>query len=361
MRPCFNFKNSADPVAATLSIYDEIGLWGVQASDFRAALAAVTSPVINLEINSPGGDVFAGIAIYNMLKASGKTIAAKVMGVAASAASLILMAGDTREAPKNTFVMVHNPITGVYGNAADLRESADVLEKIGDSLTATYVNATGMAEDKMKALLAKDTWLTADEALAMGFVTAVSEEIKATAAFNMDRADLPTNVKAVFASAQLTPEEQAAETARLAEVETARLAQVEADRVAAEKAALDAAADPVVANQINALAIKAGLKDQAAFLAIACESVEVATARIKTAGEIVAFFAFAAKPEQADAAIRANKTVAEVRAALVAEMAEGDVHTSNVRKDAAKNASTAPVVATTGDIWNKHNTRKEGT
>lgn len=350
MRPCFNFKNSADATAATLSIYDEIGLWGVQAGEFRAALAAVKAPVINLEINSPGGDVFAGIAIYNMLKASGKTIAAKVMGVAASAASLILMAGDTIEMPKNTFVMVHNPISGVYGNAEEMRERAEVLDKIGDSITATYVTKTGMDEAEMKVLLSKDTWLTADEALAKGFATAVTDEIKATASFDMARADLPAHIKAIYAKAAKTPEEIAADV-QAAAVEVARLAKVEEDRITAEKAALAALPNQAVATQINELAVKAGLVDQAAFLAISCESLEVATARIKTAGEIVAFFAFAKKPEQADAAIRANKTVAEVRAALVAEMAEADVHTSNVRKDAAKNASTAPVVATTGGIW----------
>jgi ATP-dependent Clp endopeptidase proteolytic subunit ClpP len=355
MRPCFNFKNSADATAATLSIYDEIGLWGVQAADFRAALASVKAPVINLEINSPGGDVFAGIAIYNMLKASGKTIATKVMGVAASAASLIAMAGDTIEMPKNTFMMVHNPISGVYGNAEKLRETAEVLDKIGDSITATYVNRTGKDEAEMKAMLSKDTWLTADEALEHGFATVVTDEIKADASFDMGRADLPANVAAVFAKATKTAAELQAEQ----EAETARLAQVEADRVAAEaarvaaEAAALAAASPV-AKQINDLAIAAGLPDQAAFLAISCESLEVAQARIKTAGEIVAFYAFAKKPEQADAAIRANKTVADVRAALVAEMAEADVHTSNVRRDAAANASlTAQPVASTNDIWAK--------
>jgi len=341
MRPCFNFKNSADATAATLSIYDEIGLWGVQAADFRAALSAVSAPVINLEINSPGGDVFAGIAIYNMLKASGKTIAAKVMGVAASAASLILMAGDTREAPKNTFVMVHNPITGIYGNAEDLRASAEVLDKIGESLLATYVSATGMAEDEMKALLAKDTWLTADEALAMGFATVVTDEIKAKAAFDMNRADLPANVAAVFAHA----------TQAEIDAEVARLAQVETDRIAAEAAAL-AAAGPIV-KQIHELAISAGLKDHAASIAIACTTVEEASARIKTAGEIVAFYAVMEKPERANADIRANKTVAEVRAALVAEMAEADVHVSNVQKQSSTPSGAGPGVSSKS-IWDKH-------
>ncbi|MEJ8811410.1 head maturation protease, ClpP-related [Variovorax ureilyticus] len=197
--PFFKFKNSAS--GSTLSIYDEIGVLGVQASDFRQQLDAVQSPTLALEINSPGGDVFAGVAIYNMLKASGKTIAVKVMGVAASAASLIAMAGDTIEMPENTFMMVHNPLTGIYGNAEDLREAADVLDKIGESLLAAYVGKTGMPEAEMKALLAHDTWLTAGEALTKGFATKVTPAINAQASFSMKRADLPANVAAMFKAA----------------------------------------------------------------------------------------------------------------------------------------------------------------
>lgn len=351
MRPCFNFKPSATAAAAaeaTLSIYDVIGLWGVQAADFRAGLDAITAPVLNVEISSPGGDVFAGIAMYNMLKASGKTIHVKVMGVAASAASLIAMAGDKRIMPKNTHMMVHNAAGSGpgRGTAEDHRAQADLLDKIEDGLVATYVAVTGLEEAAVRALLSKDTWLTADEALAQGFATEVTEAIEATAAFDMDRADLPVHIKAIYAQSQKTPEQIAAD-------ETARLAQVEADRVAAEARALAARPNKAVATQISELAVAAGLPDHAAFFAISCDTVEAATARINVAREIVAFYAFAKKPEKADADIRANKTVAEVRAALVAEMAENDVHTSNVRRDAAKNASTPPVVATTGDIWDK--------
>ena len=91
-----------------------------------------------MEINSPGGDVFAGLAIYNALKGSGKEIVVKVMGVAASAASLIAMAGDKIVMPKNTFLMVHNPWSVAMGNAEELRQTADTLDKIGESLKATY-------------------------------------------------------------------------------------------------------------------------------------------------------------------------------------------------------------------------------
>lgn len=109
MRPCFKFVAATADQPSVLSIYDEIGFWGVQAKDFISDLAKVSSKVLNVEINSPGGDVFAGLAIYNALKGSGKEIVVKVMGVAASAASLIAMAGDKIIMPKNTFMMIHNP------------------------------------------------------------------------------------------------------------------------------------------------------------------------------------------------------------------------------------------------------------
>lgn len=192
MKPFFRFE--AISSGATLAIFDEIGASGTEAADFRNQLGAVSGSAISLEINSPGGDVFAGIAIYNMLKLSGKTINVRVMGVAASAASLVAMAGDTIEMPSGTFMMVHNPITAVYGNAERLRETANVLDKIGAELTAIYMRRTGMSEAAMTALLADETWLTADEALAKGFATKVTPGIEAKASFDMTAAKLPARI-----------------------------------------------------------------------------------------------------------------------------------------------------------------------
>ena len=198
MKKFFAFTNSG--ATATLHIFDVIGLWGLQAADFRAELDKAPGKALNVEINSPGGDVFVGLAIYNMLKASGKTIKVKVMGVAASAASLIAMAGDSISMPKNTFMMVHSAASGTAGRgtAEDHRTAADLLDKIGQSLTAIYSSRTGMAESEVKEMLSVDTWLDADDALKKGFATEVTEEIKATASFDVGQSALPANVKAVF-------------------------------------------------------------------------------------------------------------------------------------------------------------------
>ncbi len=315
MRPCFKFTAAAKAdEPETLSIYDEIGFRGVQAKDFTRDLSAVKSKVLNVEINSPGGDVFAGLAIYNALKGSGKEIVVKVMGVAASAASLVMMAGDKRIMPKNTFTMVHNPWSFAMGNADELRETADTLDKIGEALQATYVAATGQSEEKIKELLSKDTWLTAEESLELGFATEVIEDVKVKAAFDMDRADLPDAVKAIYAKESPAPEPKDEE------IQDSDDSSVTNEPVVP---------DTPVAKQIEAMANTAGLRAYAATFAVACASVEEAKARILDASEIVALCAVAKRPDDAGKAIRANKTVAEVRAALIAAMAEADEHTDN--------------------------------
>lgn len=359
MRPCFAFTNlaAADEAPATLSIYDEIGFWGVQAADFRNSLSAVTAKVINVEINSPGGDVFAGLAIYNMLRASGKEIVVKVMGVAASAASLIAMAGDKIVMPKNTFMMVHNPMAG-YGmaNATELRDTADVLDKIGASLLSTYVAKTGMDEAEMTALLATDTWLTADEALAKGFATEVTDDIKATAAFDMTRADLPANVKAAMLLSA-APDDDAAAAALLAE-------QAEAQRIADEAAALAAAqlADPAVAQQVNDAAVAAGLSAYAPAFVVACATLAEATTRIATAKEITALCALTKMPDAADKLIRENKSVAQARAALVEALAKRDedthVDTTKTIENQQQTGSNAKPKVSTASIWASHNAQR---
>ena len=317
MRPCFKFVAATADQPSVLSIYDEIGFWGVQAKDFISDLAKVSSKVLNVEINSPGGDVFAGLAIYNALKGSGKEIVVKVMGVAASAASLIAMAGDKIIMPKNTFMMIHNPWSFAAGNADELRDTAATLDKIGASLLATYAARTGMPEDEIKPLLAKDTWMTADEALASGFATEVTENVTAKASFDMARADLPTAVRAVFAAAQNAPPPEP---------------------------------EPMVENtplteQIVAAARLAGLDAHASTFALSCTTLAEAQARMSAAREIVALCAVAKRPDEAAPAIRANTPVETVRASLIQSLADADEHTDGTRprqNEPVKNTSTEP-------------------
>jgi ATP-dependent Clp protease protease subunit len=346
MRPCYQFHAAAADKPALLSIHEEIGFWGVQAKEFLASLSSIESKELTVEINSPGGDVFAATAMYNALRASGKAITTKVMGVAASAASLVLMAGDKRVMPKNTHVMIHNPWTVAMGNAEELREQAETLDKIGSSLTATYVARTGMKEEDLAPMLAKDTWLTADEALANGFATELVDDVVAKATFDMARADLPPEVAKVYAQAQKTE----------AEIEAERVAAEEA-AAAAAKAAIDAAANPVVAQEVHDATVAAGLKDFAGVFALACTSLDEAKTRISATREIVALCKFAKAEDKAAGFVKANKPVSEVRAALVEAMATADEPIAATPP--AKKSSTQAGGVNSKTLWASHNSQRQ--
>lgn len=349
MRPCFAFKPAAAADAPeTLLIFDEIGFWGVQAKDFVTDLGKVQSKTLNVEINSPGGDVFAGLAIYNALKSSGKEIVVKIMGVAASAASLIAMAGDKIVMPKNTFMMIHNPWSFAMGNADELRETADTLDKIGASLKATYAAKTGMSEEELEPLLAKDTWMTADEALEMGFATEVVEEVKANAAFDMARADLPENVKAVFAQA-------ADDTSDEGSVVDQEIPDGDKNEVGGA----------TFAEQVEAAAKSAELQAFAPLWAVACASMSEVSAKIKDAREIKSLCALAKKQALADGFIKAGTPLPEVRSELVKAMAQEDeaTHTDTSVKNTLATGETAQSKVSPASLWAVHKgqTSRKGT
>lgn len=341
MRPCFSFRAATATAPAVLAIDDEIGFWGLQAKDFRESLNAVSAKELHVEINSPGGDVFAGTAMFNMLRAwakDGKTVVTKVSGVAASIASVIFLAGDKRVMPKNTFAMVHQPWTFAMGNADDLREQADTLEKIGGGMVKTYMDRTGLSEDEVNALLAQDTWLSADEALEKGFATEISDEIKATAKFDMARAQLPENVQAVFKAEETKPEEVGGGSSDVADAEHNPLAE-----------------------QIEAMALKAELADYAPLWAVACTSLADAEAKIANAREIRALCAVAKKPDMASTLIKAHKPVAEARVEIAQVLAKEDEanHTDSARKNEQQvTQQSAKSKVSPASLWASHQGQK---
>lgn len=184
----FTAKAGAGGKTAELSIYDEIGIWGISAKAFIQALRDLGDvDEIRLDINSPGGDVFDGLAIYNALKQHKAAVHVTVQGIAASMASVVAMAGDTVTMPANAFMMIHNPFSLVVGDAEELREWADVLDKLEASLAGVYVGKTGLADAKVRDLMAAQTWLTAAEAEEAGFADKVIAETKAAARFDLSR------------------------------------------------------------------------------------------------------------------------------------------------------------------------------
>lgn len=185
------FKVNAAGDQAEVLIYDEIGMWGITAKDFAGALQKITAPNILVRLNSPGGDVFDGLAIYNALRAHPAKVTAQIDALAASIASIIALAGDQVVMAANAFMMVHNPWSMAMGDAAELRTVADTLEKVGKSLEGIYVEATGASPDQVKAWMDAETWFGAAEAIEAGLVDdlvgdAPAENLAAARAFNLD-------------------------------------------------------------------------------------------------------------------------------------------------------------------------------
>ena len=327
MQTWYNLKAAADKTPV-LSIFDDIGAYGVSAKDFLNDLRSVAGNEVDVEINSPGGDVFAGLAIYNGLRASGKKINVKVLGLAASAASLVAMAGDTIEMPENAFMMIHNPWGFAMGGADEMRNTADVLDKIGTGLVSTYAKRTGKTDQEIAALLDAETWMTAQEAVDAGFATSVTAALAVKASYSEDR--LPENVRLAFKAQAPAPVEPApAEAPAPVFGET-------------------------LATQVQAIADAAGLGQYAAVWGAdpALRNAEQVTARAELAREVQALCVLAKRPEMADKFIKAATPLQDVRAEIFAAL-EADyehVDTAPPAKQ-TQNSGAQPSAVKGADIW----------
>lgn len=175
------FKPAAEDKPAELTLNGIIAAhswWGdeVTPADFVRELAALGDvKELTLRISSEGGDVFAAQQIYTILNRHQATITGHVDSVAASAASLVLMAADRIVMPANALLMVHNPwTTAVAGNSKELRKLADDLDVVLASMLPTYMQKTGRNEEDVRALLDAETWMTAETAKAEGFCDEVA-------------------------------------------------------------------------------------------------------------------------------------------------------------------------------------------
>lgn len=170
----FQMKANQDKDFDELYILEDIGESEVfkeyGAGRLVEELAKCTKENLTVHINSSGGDVFSGVAILNTLKSSGKNVTVIVDGIAASAASLIAMAGNTIKMHKSSMLMIHNCWTIAMGNAKALRETADKMDKIMDSQKDVYVERSGgkLTREKLTELLDAETYLSAKEAKAYG-------------------------------------------------------------------------------------------------------------------------------------------------------------------------------------------------
>lgn len=176
-----------NPEVGELTLYGDISSvswWGdeVTPKQFKADLDAL-GDIKNLDIyvNSGGGEVFAGMAIYNIIKRHKAYKTAYIDGIAASIASVIIMAADKRVIPENAMIMIHNCCTFAMGNKIELRKIADDLEKVDQSILGTYIEKTGKTCEEITAYMDAETWFTAAEAVEMGFADELQAEKKLSA------------------------------------------------------------------------------------------------------------------------------------------------------------------------------------
>jgi ATP-dependent protease ClpP protease subunit len=202
MREWFRIQLKAEgeeqPAVAEIQIVDFIGDWiddywgfGVTARSFVEQLSKLPESVktLRVHINSPGGDVFGAVNIANALRdqraSKGRKVETIVDGIAASAASVILMAGDPVRIADNGLVMIHNPWTVAVGNAAELQKAAEDLEKFrASNIIPTYQWHSPLSAEEIVALMDATTWMSADEAVTMGFADEKVEGLQAAAALD---------------------------------------------------------------------------------------------------------------------------------------------------------------------------------
>jgi ATP-dependent Clp endopeptidase proteolytic subunit ClpP len=171
---------------AQIRIYEEIGYFGITEEDFARELAEVTAAEIMVQISSPGGDVFAGIAIYNALRAHPARVTTRVDSMAASAASIVVQAGDHRVMLTASQQMIHNAWGLAIGDAEDMREMADVLDMQTSVLAGIYAERSDKPVDHWLELMNAGSWFTAEEAVEAGLADEVVKPARQEAS-NMAR------------------------------------------------------------------------------------------------------------------------------------------------------------------------------
>ncbi|MEU4779255.1 head maturation protease, ClpP-related [Micromonospora sp. NPDC023633] len=172
----YRIEAKAGTRSAVVSIYDEIGWAGTSAKDFAGELRALDADEITLRLNSPGGDAWDGIAIYNALRDHKATVHVVVDGLAASAASFIAQAGDRITMNRGAQMMIHDAAGLAIGNARDMRDMAEVLDRVSDSIAGIYAARSGRPMAEFREAMARDTWYTAAEAVDAGLADEVAAD-----------------------------------------------------------------------------------------------------------------------------------------------------------------------------------------
>ena len=175
-RGWYSIKNLSE-AESEIMIYDFIGYGGVSADDFIRELADIKASKITLRVNSPGGDVFDGIAIFNAIARHKANVTAYVDGIAASAASFIVMAADTAIMSPHAQMMIHEAHGLALGPADDMRKMADILDKSSDNIAAIYAKRAGGTIADWRVKMREETWFSDQEAVAAGLADRIEGEM----------------------------------------------------------------------------------------------------------------------------------------------------------------------------------------
>ena len=168
--------------AAHIYLYDVIDAWfGVSAQMMVDALKSASGKTVHLHINSPGGDVFESVAMASAISAHDGDVIVSIDGVAASAATRVALAGKEIRIADSGLLMIHNSWTIAWGNAEEIRKTADLLDKVDAGIVADYTRKAGASEQQVRDWMAAETWFNAQEALDNKFVDAIDSTIQAAA------------------------------------------------------------------------------------------------------------------------------------------------------------------------------------
>jgi ATP-dependent protease ClpP protease subunit len=181
----YNFQRRDN--GAEVLLYDALGREGVTSKQFIQDLQAMQGEDVTLRINSPGGDVFEGVAIYNALRSYAGRVHVVVDSLAASAASVVAMAGGDIVMAANAMMMIHDPFTLTIGTADDHRRQSDLLDQVAEPLVAAYVEQTGASATRIRQMMKAETWMDAPTALRLGFADEIaSPDVQPAAAAEFD-------------------------------------------------------------------------------------------------------------------------------------------------------------------------------
>ena len=183
----FSIQGKATDAVAEVYIFDEIGAYGITAQDFISEMKEYKDTPVNLRINCIGGDVFDGMAMYNIIKKREAKTTAYIEGIAASMGSVIALAADEVVMAENSLFMIHNAWGGAMGEAEDMRKTASILEKISGEIANIYERKTRLSLNRIIEMMDKETWLNANEAYELGFIDLISDSIKVAAKYDVSK------------------------------------------------------------------------------------------------------------------------------------------------------------------------------